>query len=77
MLQVPPNMAERRSPSDMSQSGSRPGTPGSASTKEALANFVNTRRQVIVAAGCNISERKICIGSHRSCHLIKSFILQF
>jgi len=41
-LGVPPGPADRKSPSE----GSRPGTPGSASTREALAKLVNNRMQV-------------------------------
>ncbi|XP_053384133.1 PAX-interacting protein 1-like [Mercenaria mercenaria] len=44
-LQVPPTVVERRSPTESGHTGSRPGTPGSASTKEALAKLVNNRMQ--------------------------------
>lgn len=49
-LQVPPTTVERRSPTEPGHSGSRPGTPGSASTKEALAKLVNNRMQDVPAA---------------------------
>ncbi|WAR02724.1 PAXI1-like protein [Mya arenaria] len=46
-LPVPQGSVERRSPSEMYQPGSRPGTPGSASTKEALAKLVSNRMHEI------------------------------
>lgn len=46
LLHVPSSSTDRRSPMEFGgYASSRPGTPGSASTKEALAKLVNNRKQ--------------------------------
>ena len=57
--QVPPGGLERHLSTEEVHMGSRPGTPGSASTKEALAKLVNNRMQVgtyYASRVCNTTE---------------------